>query len=55
MNSSVAYLTDFDRVELVPLSLMKILIEVNNELCMDEVDKSVANITIVLNKHKSTL
>ncbi len=53
LNSSVADLTNLDRVEFIPFSLMKIFIKISNKFGMNKVKKSVTNIAIILNKFKS--
>ena len=55
LNPGIANLTNFGRVKFVPFPLMEFLVEFRDELRMDEVQKSIANVTIVLNYDESTL
>jgi len=48
LNTSVADLTNFNRVELIPLSLMEFNVKVINELSMNKVQESIAYVAIVL-------
>lgn len=55
LNSGVTNLANFNRVELVPLSLVKILIEISNEFGVNEVEKGIAYIAVILYKRAVTL
>ena len=48
LNSSVADLANFNGVKFVPFSLVKVLIEISNELVMYKVKESITNITVIL-------
>lgn len=50
LDSGVANLTDFFRVEQFPLFVVEFVVKINDKLWMDEVEKSIPNITIILKK-----
>lgn len=48
LDSGIADMTDLFGVEKFPLFVMKLIVEVNNELGMNEIEKGIPNITIIL-------
>ena len=50
LDSGVANMTNFFRVEKFPLFVVKFVIKIDNELRMNKVEKSISNITIILKK-----
>lgn len=48
MNSSIGQLAYFLAVKLVPPFVIKLQIKLPNELCINEVDESIADITRVV-------
>ncbi len=50
LNSGVTNVTDFFRVEQFPLFIVEFIVKIDNELWMNEVEKSISNITIILKK-----
>ena len=56
LDAGVADMADFFGVEKFPLFVMKFSVKVDDEPGMDEVEKSIPNIAIILeNERKSTL
>ena len=55
LDSCVADLAYFYRVEFVPFPLMEFFIKVNDELCVDEIQKSIPHVAVVLNRRIGTL
>ena len=55
LDSRIANLTHFVRVEFLPFSQVKVFIEISDEFDVDKVDESITNVTTILNKIKSTL
>lgn len=55
LDSRVAHLADLDGVELVPLAVVELVVEIHDELGVDEVEEGVANVAVVLNGASSTL
>lgn len=55
LDPCIADLANLYRVELVPLSLVELLVKVWNELGMDKVQEGIANITIILSVNICTL
>lgn len=53
LDSGVADVTDFFRIEQLPFLIMELIVKVDDELRMDEVKKSIPHITIVL-RHKNS-
>ena len=49
LNSSVANVANFLRVEEFPLFVMKLVIELFNELRVNEVQKGIPHVTVILN------
>ena len=48
-------MANFDRIKLIPFSLMELSVELCDKLGMYEVEKSVADVTVVLDKIIITL
>ena len=48
LNTSIANLTYFNRVETIPFALMELSIEIRDEFGMDEVKEGISHIAIVL-------
>lgn len=48
LDACVADVADFFGVEEFPLFVMELVVEVDNELGVDEIEKGIANITIIL-------
>ena len=46
----IADMTDLLRVEQLPLPVVELVVEIHNKLGVDEVEKSVAHIAIVLHQ-----
>lgn len=56
LNTGVADVTDFLRVEKLPFFVVELGVKFDDKLGMDEVKESIANIAIILeNERKSTL
>lgn len=55
LNPGVADVADFGGVELLPFLAVKLLVEFGDEFGVDEVEKGVPNIAVVLNKKRDTL
>jgi hypothetical protein len=55
LDTCVADLADLDGVELVPLALVELVVEVDDELCMNEVEKGVPDVAVVLSNREGTL
>lgn len=53
--SGITNLTNFLRVEFLPSFLMKLFIKLTYKFCVNEVDESIANIALILNKFIVTL
>lgn len=52
---SVAYLANLSWVESIPFGIVKFSIEIFDKFGVYKVDKSISNITIILNRYKGTL
>ena len=48
LNASIANLRNFIRIELFPFFVMEFFVESFDELGMEEVEKSIANIAVIL-------
>ena len=55
LNSRIADLTDLCWVELIPLSMVELEVELIYELGMNEVQKCISHVTVILNYKESTL
>ena len=55
LQSRITHFTDLLRVKPPPFFTIELLIQQVDELCMDQVDKGITNITIVLSYKWSTL
>lgn len=55
LDASVAHLANFHWVELIPFPLMELSVEISNKLSVYEIEKGIANITVVLSDIKFTL
>lgn len=49
LDAGITDLTNFSGVKFVPFPSVKLIIKVCDEFCMDEVEKGVANIAVILN------
>ncbi len=48
LDACIADLADLDWIELIPFALMKLIVEVNDELGVYEVEEGVSHVAIVL-------
>lgn len=55
LDAGVADLANLDGVELVPLAVVEVVVEVDDELGVDEVEEGVADVAVVLGGGGGTL